>query len=343
MISLKPLIYVFFGCTLLLTVYILTYKTFDNLKKVREKKWKEICDEVICFVVFNDEFNPFLLPKKVETLLSIKTFQTIITNKILFSCNNFTGKSLQNLQELYLFLKLDKYVTYHLKNKNWHIKAKAIQEIGTIKLSYLKNDILKETNHKNELVRAEAQICMIKITGYEGLNFLNNIKYPISEWHQIILLREVSRIEVKSFNNIDIWLKSKNDSVIMFSLKLVKTYHLFKLYNNTLNCLNYRNPKLRNEAIKTITSIHNKTTANFLTQKFSKEDTKNKIEILKSLKKIGSKEETPFLLSLLSNENTDIIIIAIEIILDISEDGILKITNHKFSKKEPLKSIISIL
>ena len=303
MIQVKPLIYLFFGTSLILLVYMLIILLIKNINRQKYIRWTKICNNIINNTVYSDDLNIKHHQKSIDSLLLIKTFRKLLTKKILLATKSFSGNSNESLKKLYIQLRLDKYVIENCNSKNWHVKAKAIQEIGIMKLNGMYDKIYKNTNHSNELVKAEAQIAIIKLVGFKGLKFLDTLTQPISEWYQMILLRELSHFDYDSFNGVDIWLKSKNTSVVIFALKLIDEYHLFELYEEVVLCINHTNEKVRLQTIKTITKIFNNSTSNFFTTIFKNETFNNQVEIAKAYRKIGNDDDIPFLINQLQTEN----------------------------------------
>lgn len=309
MIQLKPLIYLFIGTSLVLVIYILIILLIKQLRRATYKRWTNIGNNIINNVIYADDKDIIHHEKSIQNLILKKEFRKVITSQILFAAKNFSGQSSESLKKLYLQLHLDTYVIENINSRDWHIRAKAIQEIGIMKLDYLHEKVTKNTNHKNNLVRAEAQIAIIKLEGFKGLKFLDTVTQPISEWYQMILKRELSQFNYNSFSGIDIWLHSKNQSVVIFALKLVDEYHLFELYKEVELCIKHESIEVRKRAIKTITTIFNSSTSNTLIKNFEHDVLQNKIEIAKSLQKIGTDENIPFLLNQLNTDNLQLKII----------------------------------
>lgn len=341
MIELKPLIYIFCFLSVLLLCYMIFVLFVKNLRRARYQRLDALCNNLINQVVFEDIEQEFKVPYKIKLLLTTRSFQKIFTEKIISAIKSFSGESVLKLRNLYLQLQLDVFLYENIKSKQLHIKAKAIQEIGVLKLENMHQHVFKLTNNKNELIRAEAQISIIKLVGADGLSFLNTLTRPISEWYQIILLREISYLKDKNFNGIDLWLRSKNHTVVIFALKLVSSHHIFTLYEQVKACLNHEKSSVRHESILTLTQIYNEQTAELLVAYYPKVDAKNKIAILKSLTKIDAENEIPFLVDLLNTEeNIEIKIATAKTIASISPDGIEYLNNHKDAKALPLSAII---
>lgn len=327
MIELKPLIYFFVGTTVVFIIYILIIMIIKNLKRKVYKRWTQLCNSIVNSVVYDDDKNLKHHEKSIESLLIKKTFRKIIKEQILLASQTFSGKSKDSLKKLYLQLQLEKYAIQNIDSKNWHIKAKAIQEIGIMKLDQLHEKVYENTNHQNELVRAEAQIAIIKLIGFEGLKFLETLTNPISEWYQMILQRELSYVTYDNFNHVDVWLHSKNYSVVEFALKLVDKYHLFDHYDDVVLCIKHESEYIRKQAIKTITKIFNNTTSKLLISVFDDEVIGNKKEIIKSLQSIGTDDEIPFLINQLNIQDVDFKIIITRTIAKINPSNFDKISD----------------
>ncbi|MDO3694912.1 HEAT repeat domain-containing protein [Wenyingzhuangia sp. chi5] len=340
MIQLKPLIYLFFGTSLVLLIYMLIFLLIKNIKREKYKRWTKICNNIINNTVYSDDLNVKHHHKSIENLLLIKTFRKLLTKKIRSATVSFSGNSNNSLRKLYLKLRLDKYVIENLNTNNWHVKARAIQEIGIMKLENMYDKVYKNTNHRNELVRAEAQITIIKLVGFKGLKFLDSVTQPISEWYQMILLRELSHFDYDSFNGVDIWLKSKNTSVVIFALKLVDEYHLFELYKEVELCIEHPDEKVRQQTIRSITKIFNTTTANLFTSIFENETFNNQLEIAKALQKIGTEDDIPFLVHQLQTENIELKIILTRTIAQINPNNFETICSELDPDTYPMNLII---
>jgi hypothetical protein len=233
----------------------------------------------------------------------------IIMNELLNCRKSFKGDITKNIIRLYEQLGLPKTSAKKLNNKKWYIKAQGILELYLMDQKDKLADIYKYTNNENDLVRMEAQMGIIHLSGFEGLRFLDNISYPITEWLQINLLEQLRYSEVpeKFDDTIAKWFQSDNTTVIIFALRLAGQYQQLSLHEDIVQCLKHDNEMVREQAIKTLTSLENENTPSILTKIFPQEPVVNKLAILKGLKEIGSGGESAFLTHLLLNDSNNTI------------------------------------
>ena len=157
---------------------------------------------------------------KMEMLLQNPTFKNCAINELVQAKKNLSGFSTLNLKKLYEILDLNFTSFKKIKSIKWHIKAKGIQELGTMEQKKYVKQIFRLTNDENEFVRNEAQCALVSFYGFAGLRFLNVTAYPISQWQQIQLLNKLHGIKPDNFDGIKKWMQSDNEFVIIFSLNI---------------------------------------------------------------------------------------------------------------------------
>lgn len=320
---------------------------FLNRKEINYYNYKELADDLITMAIFFESDDLDLLkkpiidiPPKVKNLLSNSYFRTIFTKQLLSAKENMIGSSGENLNHLYTQLGLEVYALKKVKSKSWYRIANGIKELGLMDLK--KHHLIVEPflNSKRTLVRIEAQNTLLKFNGFEALKFLDTATYPISEWHQLKLLEELSQLPPDDFKGIEIWLSSTNDSVVLFALKLVRNYHLFQFHQQLTQLFYHQNEDIRFHAIHAIKEIANETTANSLISIYSKESVKNKLEILTTLNQLATDNEISFIVSCLNDMENDIKFAACSALYHIKPHGFEHVLAHTDALKEPLASII---
>ena len=329
---------------LLFMIIILKKK---NYRRAKYQEWEDRINLAINTAIFSDEediinrlISSSIIPQNVISLMRNSTFRKLLTSKIVAASKSLSGNSESNLKKLYVQLGLEQYALLSLKQSLWHIKAKRIQEIGVMGLQSSLNDIKGYLNDKNELIRTEAQVSVIKLTGFSGLNFLDSIHYKISEWNQIILLRELSHLPPEDFHGMNKWLKSDNNSVVAFALKLAGIYHRFAFYNDIEICLYHSDPDIRFQAIQTIAMVYKEKTAALLKGLFPEENQKNKKEIIKALKVIGNEEDIPFLFEIVGSLDNEMKLMVVDTIANISSDGLTDLKKIPEAHEYPLNEMI---
>jgi hypothetical protein len=195
------------------------------------------------------------------------------------------------------------------------------------------------TNNHNELVRMEAQTAIVQFYGFEGLKFLDIITYPISEWQQIKLLQQLSHVPPVDIS-IDNWLKSTNNSVVVFALKLARNYHRFELHDLIISCLDHIDPEVRLQAMHYLCEIYTDETSDHLISRFLKESFKQRLAMIKGMQNLGTEKDTLFLLSLLDDDSNEMKLYAARALAHMGKNGLLSLEAYVKTASYPLNEIL---
>jgi hypothetical protein len=332
----------FFMCGLL--TFMLFYLYLRRKRENRLEKWRLISDLLIRKAVFYEDEelgDETVIPvtNRAMKLLHNKHFRKLLTEEIISAKKNITGTSSDNLKQLYKQLHLEAYALKNLKSHQWHIKAKAIQELTIMEMNEFQAEIYVHANAKNELVRMEAQTALVQFSGFEGLSFLDIATYPISDWQQIKLLQQLALVPQIAVS-IENWLASSNTSVVVFTLKLARNYHRFELYDDILPCLDHSDPKVRLEAINFFCEIFTSDTSDELISRFLKEILRNRLAIVKAMQNVGTERDILFLLDLLDDDDYEIKICAARALVKIGENGLTSLFDYANTIGYPLTEIV---
>ncbi len=324
-------ILVFTNLMVCLLIFMLIYMYFRSKREKNQVNYKLISDLLVRKAVFYDGIMlpETLIPvtKRVKKLIDNKYFRDRLTDELVVAKKNITGTSAENLKHLYQQLNLEQYALKNLKSRYWHIKAKAIQELYLMELKEYEFELYPFANDKNELIRMEAQVALVQFNGFEGLLFLDDITYSISEWQQIKLLQKLSNLPPVHVS-IDSWLKSSNISVVIFALKLIRNYHRFELHDAVLQCLDHPDPEVRLQAINCFCEIYTDETSIHLISRFWREGLKHQLAIIRALQNIGSENDNPFLLTLLHNDNYEMKLYAARALAHSGKKGLASLNDY---------------
>jgi hypothetical protein len=185
----------------------------------------------------------------------------------------------------------------------------------------------------------EAQAAMVQFNGFDGLNFLDAITYPISNWQQIKLLQLLSQ---QPPSNIDIsrWFSSANSSVVIFALKLARNYHRFELHDAIVTCLDNENSQVRLEAIHCLNEIYNDETSNHFITRFLREDIKHQLAMTKVMQTVGSEKDQLFLLDLLAHDNDELKLHAARALANTSSEGLGSLEEYSKKSDQAISQIL---
>lgn len=331
---------IFCSLIILLIVFILIFfyrKTKHNHRKIfLQKKFNNFLGEIAICESEEELTQVFFHPDHQRILhqLGQNSFdKNLLINELAETSKQFRGSTMDNIQWLFEKMELEKELLKNLNSNKWHKKAKAIQQLAYLHQKNRIEDIFPLVNHKNILVRREAQITIVKFTGFEGLEFLNVVRHPISEWQQLRLIQELSDYTSEKFGNISLWLQSKNESVVNFALHLVEIYRQYDYYDEVKECLSHSSLSICKRAVMTLSHINNETTPDLLIKFFPGYDASLQIEILKILQAEGNENHLLFLFSLINHPDDSFKLEAAKAILNINPPSIekMKLSIDEFS------------
>jgi hypothetical protein len=346
MIFFQALLLFFFGAAVFLIFFMTAYLLIRKKWRKKYAKWDSMIDLLLRKAIFFNESGsgadqPIPVTPRLRVNLENSRFRAQLTKKITAAKKNMSGQAGQNIKKLYLQLDLDTHAIKLIETGKWHLMAIGIQQIGTMELKEHLARIYRFTNNKNELVRAEAQLAVLNLFGFEGLRFLDVITYQLSEWQQMKLLKELSVIPHVNLTGIDKWLKSENASVVVFALKLARNYHHFELYQEIVACLEHLESSVRTQAIYTLTEIFNEDTSKKLLDRFQSEEYQNQLAILKAVKKIGDEADLPRLQGFLATEDLEMKLSVVRAMANLGQPGMDLLMGGPQSRYYPLKEIIT--
>ncbi|MGN6639824.1 MAG: HEAT repeat domain-containing protein [Mucilaginibacter sp.] len=325
------LIGIFFLILSLLT-FILLYMYRRNLHEKKHGKWRLISDLLIRKAVFYEdeeieEDTEIPVTDRAKKLMNDKHFRKLLTQEIISAKKNISGTASENLKHLYIQLGLGRYALKKFKSSKWYVIAEVIQELTLMEMKEFVYQLYYYANDENEHVRMEAQSALVQFEGFQGLSFLDFVSYPISDWQQIKLLQQLSLVPPENIDLSD-WIKSKNNSVVIFALKLARIYQRFDIYDEIVKCLDHPDGKVRSEAIFCLNEIYTDETADQFISRFLEEDDKHRVEMVKAMRTMSTERDVLFLTDILDYDNDELKFCAAEALAKSGEAGLRSLEEH---------------
>lgn len=287
-------------------VFIIFYLLYHLNGLSKQRQLIEIYSDVISGIIIcegEEELKNVLKEeankKLMAACLSSHLGRTVLIEQLIKIHKNITGQGAGNIRWVFEHLALHEMVAKNLDSRKWHVKAAAIQQLSEMGQHKYLTKIYKATNSENRLVRKEAQVAIVKMTGFNGFRFLNVISYPLSQWQQLCLLRELPMEEKCDVEKIKNWLQSSNETVVEFALRLIKKFALIELHDLVADFLLHPSARVRLQSIETLKEIATEQTPKVLQQAFGLSDREEKLMILSVLSEIASEAQGPFFRSLL--------------------------------------------
>jgi len=313
------------SCVLFVTaiVLILYLKTLRSYLRKNEKNISKFENEyesnLIAYLYSGNEEEmiskeQFAIISKMKTGILDSFKRKIFVSVLLKLKSEISGEMEESIQNLYNQTNLKSYAEAKLNSRDWYAIASGIRELTLFQVKEAHSKIVKFSNHPRKEVRKEVQLYLVSLFSFEGLNFLNDLETSLSEWDQIQLLEELQKFENQQIPDITLWLKSKNEYVVIFALKLAKIYNQFEMSEVLLDLLNHKSEKVRLELIPVLSHLYVVDAKEILKNNFSKSSIDEKIVFFKLLENLADVNDEPFILEHIHHENFEIKFSALKIL-----------------------------
>lgn len=302
--------YTLFFLALIILILIATHLRLAVRKKrfLLEKKVQDFFDQWLSNMLLDDFSGGVAveIPEELKDIRKNKIARQYAINQLINTKKNLVGIASRNVVYLYEQLGLKTSSLRKFNSRIWYKKAKGIYELYMMEQKDVKDRILRYTNSSNEYIRLEAQTAVLAFSGFEGLAFLDRLTRPMNSWQQVKLLEQLEPLDPGHLEPLENWLLSKNNSVVIFALKLAEIYQQYHLKEAVTGCLQHENEKVRTQAIKTLRHIGDEQSAQILAERYAEETMVNRTAILQALENIATDQQKAFLEKELSSGNTSI-------------------------------------
>lgn len=162
----------------------------ENLKNKIEKEYEAA---VINYLYAGNEIDEVSFEQKsiIDQFKSntSEPFKRDILISTLLKLNyEISGEMAESIHKLYIQTGLLDYSLSKLKSRKWNSIADGIRELTLFHVKEVQDQVKIHINHPKTEVRSAMQLYLVNLFHFDGLDFLNNITTPISEWDQIQLL-----------------------------------------------------------------------------------------------------------------------------------------------------------
>ena len=317
-------------------------KTLRNQLRVKgdiEAKYQE--DYEVCLVTYlyagNEEetfsSEQLLIISELKESVADPFKRKIIISTLLKLRNEISGEMAESIDKLYVKLGLLRYSLAKLRNKKWDVIANGIRELTQFKIKAVHQIVMNNINHPTKEVRKEMQLYLVYLYAFKGLDFLNVLETPLSEWDQIQLLEILQLKNDSEIVDITPWLKSSNDSVVNFTLKLAKVYNQFEAKEELIKLLNHGSEDVRINTISALSHLNVLEAKNILKDSFNERSLEEQIAFLKMMENVHEHDDKVFLQEQMQHENFEIKSIAMEILKNINFE---EYELHEVKIKKPI-------
>jgi HEAT repeat protein len=243
-----------------------------------------------------------VVPDEFLKIASDDFRRQVLIDQIIDVSINLKGDTGEKLTRLYNQLGLDKDSIRKAYSRKWHHKVKGFRELAFMNNREANKEIYKALNSPNEILRMEAQIALVRLSGENPFLFLSELKRPFSLWEQITLYELLVQhtLPVPAFSQ---WLDSPNPTVIMFALRMVREYKQKESEPEVVNVLSHQESRVKHLAIEVAGDLDMRSTLEVMKKMYKNEDYNNCLEILRSMAKMPEPSMLGFLKLVLDKED----------------------------------------
>jgi hypothetical protein len=276
--------------------------------------------------------------ESLKDSIKIASKRKIIVAVLYDLMNEISGEMSVSIKSFYYNTGLMNYAYDRLDSKKWNVVAKSIGELKRFRIEEASHKIAKYINYPRPEVQREAQLYMVNLFLFEGLTFLDELTTTLSEWAQIQLLETLQKFENQEICDIRPWLKSANDSVVLFALKLAQIYNQFEVKETLMDLLSHTNKDVRLSTINVLTHLYGIEAKDILKANFNNLSIEEQINFFGLLEKLVMPNDEPFIEEQLFHKNFEIQLIALNILKEINIDKYMGLLN--LPEKEKSRAMI---
>jgi tetratricopeptide (TPR) repeat protein len=303
-VLIKVLIYliIFFIVSMLLVLlFILAHRErSDNIEK-RKQNLKEVYQELLVDYLFT-EGNSDTIPPDLKAISRSSFSRKILIDQMIDLSINLTGEVKEKLRKLYHLLGLDKDSLRKVYSRRWHIKVKGFRELAFMDITVANNEILRCLKSKNEIVRMEAQLALVRLNHDNSFDFLDYLDKPFTLWEQLTVYETIMfhNLQVPKFEK---WLTLKNKTVVIFALRMIEIFKQKDAYLRLFWLLVNDDPEIRHHTIKVIGNLRIKEAIPHLKRLYKLENYENCRAIIQAIGKMPDESILNFLKLVIDKED----------------------------------------
>lgn len=282
-------------------IFLLIIILLNRNKMEREKKLTEYLQENYQSLIVDYLFGEDVI-EEMKKIASDRFCRQVLIDQIIDISVNLKGNVRENLKKLYQTLNLDQDSLKNAKSRKWHIKVKGFRELAFMNIKKANDKMYAAINSRNDILRMEAQIALVRLNEDNPFEFLSHIESPFSLWEQITLheLLVQHSLPVPEFKQ---WINSPNPTVVMFALRMIREFKQPHTEEDIKMVLTHPDPKVRHLAIEVTGDMKIKSCLPVLKRIYKSENYNNCLEILRSITKMPDPSMLGFLKLVLDKED----------------------------------------
>lgn len=306
----------FASMIILLIVILLNRTRMEKEERLRQYLLEQYQSLIIDYLFGNEG------PDAFRKIASDNYRRQVLVDQMIDVSVNLKGDTGEKLVKLYKDLELDRDSIERAHSHKWHKKVKGFRELAFMGIREANDEIYKALNSRNEILRMEAQIALVRLNGKDSFEFLSRMRRPFSLWEQITLHDLILQhdIPVPDFQR---WLTSPNSTVVMFALRMIREFRQKDSEPEVRKVLLHRDPRVSKLALEVAGDLDMRSTLDTMKRMYKFQDYNNCLEIVRSMGKMPELSMMGFLKLVLDKEDdVQLQIEAVKAIENMGEEGV---------------------
>jgi len=298
--SLTFCILFFISSMLVVLLFILFNRNRMDAVELRRQKQREKYQGLLVDYLFSSD-NVEHIPAELINISSSSFNRTIVIDQMIDLSINLMGTAKDKLRYLFIALHLDKDSIRKAYHRKWHIKIKGFRELAFMNIVEANDQIIKCLQSKNDILRMEAQLALVRLNDGDSFAFLDHLEKPFTIWEQLNVYETIM------FHNLPIpqfdrWLYSKNRTIVLFALRMIDVFKQKEAYPTLFWLLVNEDAEIRFLTIQTIGNLKIKEALPHLKRLYKNENYFNCLAIIRAIGKMPDESVLNFLKLVIDKE-----------------------------------------
>ncbi|MDR2887140.1 MAG: HEAT repeat domain-containing protein [Bacteroidales bacterium] len=286
-------------CQVVLLIWILINRNRIHAVEAKTGRLLEQFQTLLVDYLFSENNNEQF--REIQRIAAFDFDRRILINQMIDLSINLSGESKEKLRDLYFKLELDQDSLFKAHSSMWHIQIKGFKEMAFMNIKEASQQIRNALKSKNNILRMEAQLALVRLNEDDPFGFLDDLKRPFTLWEQLNVH------ELIIFHNLPIpdfsrWTNSTNKTVVIFSLRMIQVFKQTGAMQAIINCLSHPDREVRHTAIRVCGEIQLHDTLPHLKHIYKSEDRDNCLAIIHAMEKMRNESMLGFLKLVLDKE-----------------------------------------
>lgn len=299
----------FFLSSIVMLVCMLVMRARKNKREYLENKYERMVIDPLTSLLFEKELAEIHSMDTSEihsyfdkNLLSKPLFRHVLIEAIIGLNKKMKGDFKEKLKALYKTLELDKVTIKSLHHKKWDRVTMALVQINEMDLIEALPEVKKKVSSTNFHIRSMAVSTLLNLSEKVDLTFLRDLTFPLSLWQQMNYLRIIRFVSSHKDLKIGILFDSKNQSVRMFGIKLVRILGRVDMIELLADLADSVSDEEKIEILETYAALGAHMESDFVNSCLKSENPSLSLSAAKAAAVIGDAESEEILLGLLETE-----------------------------------------